>query len=475
MLTLRYELSFFQNWDCVGVTIPFAWDKVHQEILDGFQAPGGPHFGLADDILQSFQQHFERSLQECLLGSVYLAVIGIYTMMESKVQEGLLNQEAERLVLILKQVPVLRMVGSRWPVHVALQHFRHVHQKEPELREQCKNGATGIDWEDLLQVSGRWSEEGMLGVDSGEASSETFAIISALEKIQRDPSKMADAAQEECIMGFLFLCTIQAVAAATRQTGTVDLWARAVDQMLSDLPFFVISSSQWPVFQVLSMLSLWFKGPEYGRALGNFQSDVYGYAGTHPAAKRFRAFGDLRLSKDEILPFGADEDALIFSERLSKMDGLQWQVVLGNWRLSNSLRPTFRNALDAVMQALRSSMQPDHLECGHSGISEDACLRRGCLWRDSAPELPACQRKVPKRKLLCTSFVWGQKWSRLIPRFVAWMHQLQMASVLVTVGKSCHDTCVAASEARGVWSLVRCWDPFLCLYFVHHDFFCLAV
>ncbi|CAK9096955.1 P-type domain-containing protein [Durusdinium trenchii] len=471
----RYALTLFENWDCIGVRTPFAWDDVHKQILEGFGGPDGPQFRVHADLLASFEQDFDSSLQECPLGSVYIALVGMYSMRDGQIGESQqdklesIRKQAERLSIMLGQLPILIIAGSRWPVHEALQHFRRwplpfhqTHQTSPF--GDCKQGATGIDWQQLLEVSGKWSEQGMLGLDPGEGSSEyTSTIIAALEKIAQDPSAIGDAAQDECTLGFLFICLVQTVAATARQTSTLDVWAVAVDSMLGYVPFFTISSSRWPIFQVLAMLSILSKGPEYGQALPGFQSDVYRWAGAHPVFKNFRAFGDLRLSRDEILPFGADQEALMYSQMLSRMDGLQWQAALGNWRITASLRPGFRNALDAVMQALRSSLHPGHVECGHSGISRADCIQRGCSWRDSVPQVPSCQRKVAKRKLLLTSFVWGHEWSRMIPRFIAWMHKLKMATVLVSMGKSCRDACTIAAQAVGGFGsgLVTCWDPFL--------------
>eukprot|EP00913_Durusdinium_trenchii_P011810 g11092.t1 len=43
----RYALTLFENWDCIGVRTPFAWDDVHKQILEGFGgAVGGFGSGL---------------------------------------------------------------------------------------------------------------------------------------------------------------------------------------------------------------------------------------------------------------------------------------------------------------------------------------------------------------------------------------------------------------------------------------------
>lgn len=418
--------------------------------------PGDPQFLLPAELLSGFHQVADVGFQECPLGTLYFTLIHTYVLLEEGDER--LTQQADRLGKMLRQFSALLIAGSRWPVYEALHHFRHFHRMGSAAACTSKN--TGIDWGQLLEVSRKWSDQGMAGLEPGEGSLEYTAVMrAAMDTLAKDPVSVGHAAQDECAVGFLFICTIQTVAAAVRQTKTLETWVRAVDQILGDLPFFMISASQWPVFQVLAMLSVHSKGPEYGRALGRFQSDIYNWAGAHPLSKRFRAFGDLHLTRDEILPFGLDDKGLAYTEMLSSMDLLQWQTALGAWRQTTKLRPSFEGILDAATQSLRASLQPEHRECGHSGISQESCLQRGCNWRESRP---ACQFKAADRKVLLTSFVWGSTWSKVIPQFVAWMHKLHLPTVLVVMGKSCRSTCETAVQAVGGWgsSLVSCWDPF---------------
>ena len=451
--------------------IPFDWDEVHSEILGGFEGrqggscheghmePGGePSFQLSEPVLVRHAESHDLSYQHCPLGASYLGLIGIYSLIEIRnLDADMLNRQADRLSVALSELPMLLVAGSRWPIYEALQHFRKKHRAGVHAVD-CVKGSTGIEWGSLLHASGEWVQEQMLGFDPGEGTQEKgLPILAALQRLAESPQELADAAQEECIYGFLFLCAVQVVAAAGQQTGSLEAWSRAVDRILQSLPFFVVLASQWPIFEVLAILSVQSKGPEYGRALGSFQADVYRWGSSHPITKRFRSFGDLRLHREELLPFGFHNESLRFVEDLSKMEVEEWHLAVGQWRDAREMRPSFKRLLDSVMQVLRASTSKGLLECGHSGMTKESCYQRGCLW--SVDELPACQKRPPRRKLLLTSFVWGREWSQLLPSFIAWMDVLKMPTVLVAMGKSCRAACEVAAGAVAS-RLIACWDPF---------------
>ena len=217
---------------------------------------------------------------------------------------------------MLRAFPALVVAGSRWPVYEALHHFSTLHTPASEasavvLCTEVKS-VSGIDWGQLLAHAIQWGQQGILGLEPGQGSPEhTLALKTVLDALGAEPQRFADAAQDECPLGFLFLCIVQMIAAAMRLTGTVHIWAKSVDKLMADIPYFMVSGSQWPIYQLLGMLSAMFQRPEYSRALGRqFHGEVHRWGGTHPMSKRFRAFGDLRLRPEELLPFGDDNAAL---------------------------------------------------------------------------------------------------------------------------------------------------------------------
>ena len=180
-----------------------------------------------------------------------------------------------------------------------------------------------------------------------------------------EPQRVADAAQNECPLGFLFLCVVQMAAAAMRLTGRVQSWAESVEKLMKDLPFYLVSASQWPIYPVLGMLSAMFQRPEYSRALGRqFHGEVHRWGGTHPVAKRFRAFGDLRLLPEELMPFGFDETAETQVEILAAASPYEWLIGMADASQVLKMRPIFRTVLDIIMQLVRASQRHQLRECG---------------------------------------------------------------------------------------------------------------
>jgi len=58
------------------------------------------------------------------------------------------------------------------------------------------------------------------------------------------------------------------------------------------------------------------------------------------------------------------------------------------------------------------------------------------------------------------TFVWGEKWAPLVPRFAAWATKLGMHTIIVAMGEACRQACEAAAAALGsASSSLACWDP----------------
>lgn len=63
--------------------------------------------------------------------------------------------------------------------------------------------------------------------------------------------------------------------------------------------------------------------------------------------------------------------------------------------------------------------------------------------------------------MVAVTFVWGEKWAPLIPRFAAWVQRLGMSAVIVAMGEACRQSCTAAAAALGGLGsgAIACWDP----------------
>merc|ERR1711879_688239 len=133
-----------------------------------------------------------------------------------------------------------------------------------------------------------------------------------------------------------------------------EAWSRAVDKIMGDLPFFLVAGSQWPTFEVLAMFSSHSKKQEASSALGNFQADIHRWNGNHPMSKRFRAYGDLRLSREELAPFGLDDFAWARTQALADMPTHEWYSTLAPWRREQPMRQVFASAMDGILQTQRA-------------------------------------------------------------------------------------------------------------------------
>jgi len=57
------------------------------------------------------------------------------------------------------------------------------------------------------------------------------------------------------------------------------------------------------------------------------------------------------------------------------------------------------------------------------------------------------------------TFVWGERWANLVPRFVAWAAKLQLGVIVVAMGEACRRACKLAASVVGGSGAVACWDP----------------
>lgn len=373
--------------------------------------------------------------------------------------------QSKFLTAQLRLYPFFVVAAARWPTWEALAHFAPSHKAMNERAQRnlaCDAKGSGVDWPALFESSKSWTSEQLAGFEPGEGATDNATVLKAAADLIYGDRGKGDAAQTECAFGFLFLCTTQVMAAAQRLTGAFEPWARAIDRMLAELPYFSVAGAGWPTFQMLAMFSSMSKGEE-AVTISSFQADVHRWGGSHPSSKRFRQYGDLRLTQEELAPHGRNQQGWQLVDTLAELPMADWYAAVLSQQLAGTRR-LYSDAIRAIYAVMRSAMHPAHRECGLSGISEGACLDRGCLWgREPAPpgaaEVPWCKRPVPKRKLVLVTFVWGERWAALIPRFAAWMAALRLPAIVVAMGDACRTACESAAAALGSMGGVSCWDP----------------
>jgi len=151
---------------------------------------------------------------------------------------------------------------------------------------------------------------------------------------------------------------------------------------------------------------------------------------------------------DLIGPWGNHPQGVAYVDTLSAHPVMNWLKDLLTQGVSRP-RPVMMEALEAVSGVIQASVNPLAGECGFSGITEEACVNRGCIWRTDVvlASQPRCIRPQPKRKTVAVTFVWGEKWASLVPQFVGWMVRLRMGAVVVAMGEACRNACEAAVAA----------------------------
>jgi len=449
------------DWDALYYNDEAAWAR--GEV--GFEYP-------------EFVQHVlhsqpERMSQECPLGFLYYVVLDTYRLFTTGGgDEEDMAQAAWNLRRCLSTYPFFVVTSARWATFEALHYFSPMHEPRSQSALDLSScvgvqGSSGIDWTQLREAAEVWGQEQLVGFEPGEGLSKehTMLIQNAAQLIWKDRDGGVGA-QEECPFGFIFICATQVLASSIRRTGAMETWARALDSILAELPFFSVAGSKWPTLQLLAMQAAVSKGRTM-KSLGGFQADVHRWGTAHPTFKRFRGYGDLRLWAEELAPFGRDKDGWSIAGQLASVDMESWYLTMKNEEPKlGKLRPVFASALEAVYQAVRSATLAHNRECGHSGITKEACEKRGCTWDPDFAEnpdsgVPFCLKPRPKRKVVGVSFVWGERWATLVPGFVAWMTKLDFQCILVAMGEACRKACETAVQVFGTGgSSVSCWDPF---------------
>lgn len=467
-----YTWPAFANWDCVASAEVVEWDKLHSELVDDFraaQAPGAKRLSVPRHVIPAMHKSLSDMREECPLGSLYLLVLYTYEVVaEVGGKEAVM--QAEVLIEELRRYPFFIIAGSRWPTYEALNHFSHLHASVTDKGKvtSCQQAhdlpnSSGVNWAKLLEVSNGWAKQQLEGLEPGEGNQGFEALIKEASDLMFEEHDRSDIAQQECPFGFLFFCVTQAQAAAVRLTGSFTHWARMVDRMLSQLPYFGISASKWPTFSVLAMFASMSKGGgSDSLSLGNFQADVHRWGLVHPQTKRFRQYGDLRLTQLELCPLGRDPKAWKSVDQLAETSYEIWYEAIWSRRASDQ-RPVYKEAFDAIMTVVRNMYFMGGAECGFSGITEDGCNARGCRWEKPAANaersVPWCLRPGIKRKLVLVTFVWGEQWASLVPRFIAWAAKLRLGVVVVAMGEACRRACRTAASVVGGSGAVACWDP----------------
>eukprot|EP00929_Paragymnodinium_shiwhaense_P080072 TRINITY_DN41737_c0_g1_i1.p1 TRINITY_DN41737_c0_g1~~TRINITY_DN41737_c0_g1_i1.p1 ORF type:complete len:772 (-),score=165.67 TRINITY_DN41737_c0_g1_i1:21-2336(-) len=480
-----YDGYEFVNWDCVGIKDPIVdWDVAYQWVIDGLNGvfnftevdaaalpAEGEHslYILPAPVMEALQTNTEKVRAECPLGFLYFVTLYTYHMFfTTNFANNAGVRQAEVLGEELKRYPFFVIAGARWPTYYALNSFSYIHRPQNDKAANVSlctdvRGESGVDWAAVLEAAKGWATDQLAGHEPGAGDQEHgMALKAASDVVYKDPKGKGAIAQIECPFGFVFLCTTQVLAAAVRLTGAFEAWGRALDRILAELPYFSIAGSGWPTYSMLAFFSSLSKGTELP-LMREFQADVHRWGGVHPNTKRFRQYGDLRLGKADLIgPWGLHPEGVAYVDTLSKHSVRDWLKDLMRQGVSRP-RPVIMEALEAVSSVVQARGNPAYLECGFSGISEQMCADRGCAWVADAPSRSeaACRKKLPERKTVGVTFVWGEKWAPLVPLFVGWMVKLQVAVVMVAMGEACRNACEAAVAAHGgpIASGVACWDP----------------
>lgn len=462
----KYAFEPFTNWDCVGVKGAADWDALYSEVeagvlqdapADGIEGP----FLMPESAIPLLSENLDNAFKQCPLGTIYFLTLYTYSIIIYQGGETA-SKQSELLASVLRRYPFFVVAGARWPTFEALHHFSSVHEPHSPLAQRtsrCAGQGAGVDWDAVLAASREWSEEQLRGLEPGEGDASSGLLLKdAADKLYSKGTNVL--AQEECPFGFVFLCATQVLAAAARLTGTFESWCRAVDSMLAELPFFSIAGSGWPTFFVLAMFSALSKGGNMP-VLRGFQADVHRWGGVHPHSKRFRQYGDLRLLHRELSPLGVGSAGWEAVDRLTPLPFEEWLATV-EANAAKDLRKVAFDALDASARVLRASALAHRWECGFSGIVQEQCLSRNCIWHDTPPASgPQCERRGPARKLVGVTFVWGKRWAPLVPYFMAWASRLRLSVIVVAMGEACRTACEASAKALGGASSsgLACWDP----------------
>eukprot|EP00927_Polykrikos_kofoidii_P000250 TRINITY_DN10100_c0_g1_i3.p1 TRINITY_DN10100_c0_g1~~TRINITY_DN10100_c0_g1_i3.p1 ORF type:complete len:844 (-),score=94.56 TRINITY_DN10100_c0_g1_i3:27-2513(-) len=511
-----YDWPELVNWDCASTKKVADWDALYEQVIAGFSGDRQNNAGLGfdrgvfdrasngsddayvvlpDAAIAFLSGHVAEARSACPLGYLYFLTVQVtmFLLGSGDTDPATHAAQAEELQRELRRYPFFVIASGRWPVFEVLNYFtalNSIHSARAVQLVRCEGmvgGRSGINWDEVRTAAITWSDEQLQGLDPGEGDSgSTHVLKTALSNIFQGNTTLF--AQQECPFGVIFAVAIQALKSAFSDSGVFELWCRMLDAMLSGIPWHVISSCGWPVYRTLAYFASSAKGSHI--FLPGFQDDVQRWGRWHPSSKRFRRYADLGLSLSDLLgPWASGSlhalgvgssltdktnrsGAYRYVDKLVALNAKDWMTSL----LEQSLPHEQDSLVDAavvVMNVLQGYRLPFRWECGHSGTTRDACLLMDCIWhenggssgtvqQDEQQNSPACQRKRPKRKVLGVTFVWGEHWARLIPRFVGWAHKLTFSTVVVAMGTACYSACNSAVAALGgpLSSGVGCWDPF---------------
>lgn len=463
----KYDWPPFMNWDCVGVRGILHWDQLFtqlEETLPHKQNVG--YTRLPEHVQFAVETRGDDLARECPLGSIYLEAIYAFFLLEGMGTLEQLNAQGAVVASKTKPFPALILAGTRWRIYEAFFYFSSNNRHRFSKVASCENvtDSAGTNWGEFLNVSLRWASEQLLPLEPDDVYGPETSIIRQFSvDLFRDTHGKASVAQDACPFGYLFALSAQMLAAATSDTGLIEPWFRAVDQVLDDLQFYTIAATPWPTYQILAMMS----ASMLGRTLMGFQEDVNRWGGAHPVSKRFRSYGDLRLSANELAPFGTNPESYTFIDQLVQLDTGTWCLTIAEFTKtgqSSWASDSFKAALWAAYSAICSSYESLPVECGMSGTTTEQCRKNGCDWRPQTGEnadsdlSPVCTRPRPARKLVAVTFVWGEAWAPIVPKFVGWASNLALPTVIVAMGAACKQACESAASTvgRGIY----CWNPF---------------
>eukprot|EP00405_Crypthecodinium_cohnii_P033688 CAMPEP_0206526916 /NCGR_PEP_ID=MMETSP0325_2-20121206/1026_1 /ASSEMBLY_ACC=CAM_ASM_000347 /TAXON_ID=2866 /ORGANISM="Crypthecodinium cohnii, Strain Seligo" /LENGTH=779 /DNA_ID=CAMNT_0054022203 /DNA_START=103 /DNA_END=2439 /DNA_ORIENTATION=- len=463
-----YQWEPFKDWDCIGVKGALDWDALYFE-NEAKWSRGEDGFEVPSEAYEALRTNLTQMLAECPLGALYYLVLDTYRIFILAEEDREARMGAVQAIWkYLSVYPYFLISSSRWATWEALYYFSELHRpRDAELMDllKCKDtrDSGGQDWPTLFNASIMWSNEHSEGKEPDEGLITDYSILmkEAAGTMWHDGGTKA---QEDCPHGYIFFSGIQAMVSMLRITGDFELWARAIDFYLSEMPFYSIAASGWPTLRLFAMQSASLKTRRMP-ALGDFQGDVFRRGKMHPVLKRYRAYGDLLLRTPELAPFGRDAEGWALVDELVSLWPDQWVGLVRRQDFSK-LRPIFHSTLEAVESVVMAMTRKTTRECGHSGITEETCLTRGCLWVPKDPKVPddgvpSCRLPKPERKVIGVSFVWGENWAKLVGKFVFWMTQLNFHCILVAMGEACRKACeIAVSGLSQAASTVSCWDPF---------------
>ncbi|CAK0835828.1 unnamed protein product [Prorocentrum cordatum] len=431
------ELPPFFDYDCDLVATSRAaatdWNDVYERVASRVADINRPDFGMPEQFRHLVQgPTADQAIRECPLGVLYFTILAFYEDRQLGGDAELLLAMANKVQTFFRVFTVYTVALSRWPVFYALQHFSTHHTLH---REHFCEGTDWklLDWAELRGEANQWVKLTWLTAGSGSTTKDLLDERNAVEMqmsdkfftMLRSPANHA-LAQEECEFGFFFLIANQVVAAANRQTHNMPPFHKVMDLVMGNTPFIKVASSGWPIIAVLTMFSdlnkgMWFFG-------GGDRKYNRGYA-------------DWNLRRDELAPLLPSSLGFLSPPWRTAAEGtVATLLALAGTEFAEEVRRRARRREDA-----------------------DGPLRpivRGLV--DAALAIAAAQAPHAQR-LAYVVFLYGAKWSRLLPRLSARLRQLGIGHPLlaISIGADAAAACreLSAAGGRAGPSNVVCWVP----------------